>query len=498
MKIKTRLRLNAFISVGVVILIIITLLWSFLDMARANNNIELVNELQKVSFERMIIRDDYLLNREERAIVQWNANSRNLGKLLESASEVFTGSSEQAVLKQARLNFDATIRIFPQFMEAHKIDKSDSQKGFGFTEAEAGLISQVFMKSYTLRDCIDKLDAAAQLEKTSTRNRGVLIIILSIIGGILAIVLNSVSINRILAKRIAALGKGVEIIGAGNLDYRISVEGSDELTDLSMASNEMAARLKESYTSMESLQKEIDNRKRTEETLQATLEDLERSNRELEQFAYVASHDLQEPLRMVSSYTQLLAQKYEGMFDDKAKKFIDYAVDGAVRMQRLINDLLAYSRVNTQGVPPESVDSHSVLGEALRNLSSAIEETRAIIVNDDLPVVRADSGQLTQLFQNLIGNAIKFRSAELPLICVSCCDLGSEWCFSVKDNGIGIDKQYSEKVFVIFQRLHTRHEYPGTGIGLAICKRIVERHGGRIWFESWPGEGTTFFFTLPK
>ena len=244
--------------------------------------------------------------------------------------------------------------------------------------------------------------------------------------------------------------------------------------------------------------RDITERRRAEEQIKATLTELERSNKELEQFAYVASHDLQEPLRMVSSYTQLLAQRYEGQLDDQAKKFIDYAVDGAVRMQRLINDLLAYSRVSTQGKTFETIDSHAALGEALKNLASSIEETRTIVVNDHLPKVRADATQLSQLFQNLIGNAVKFRDAKAPLIRIAALDLGHEWRFSVQDNGIGIDTQYTEKVFQIFQRLHTRQEYPGTGIGLAICRRIVERHGGRIWFESEPGRGATFYFTLSK
>ena len=201
---------------------------------------------------------------------------------------------------------------------------------------------------------------------------------------------------------------------------------------------------------------------------------------------------------MVSSYTQLLAQRYEGQLDDKAKKYIDYAVDGAVRMQRLINDLLAFSRISTQGKTIEKIDSHPVLGEAIHNLAAAIEENRAMVTNDDLPTVRADATQLCLLFQNLIGNAIKYRGADLPHIHVSACELGREWRFSVMDNGIGIDAQYAEKVFVLFKRLHTKQEYPGTGIGLAMCKRIVERHGGRIWFESAIGKGSTFYFTLPK
>jgi light-regulated signal transduction histidine kinase (bacteriophytochrome) len=199
----------------------------------------------------------------------------------------------------------------------------------------------------------------------------------------------------------------------------------------------------------------------------------------------------------VASYTQLLAQKYESQLDDKAQSYIHYAVDGAMRMQRLINDLLTYSRVNTQGGPSEPTDSHAALGEALGNLGTAIEENLAIVTNDDLPVVSADATQLQQVFQNLIGNAIKFRGKDSPHVHVTARKEGGEWLFSVQDNGIGIDAQHAERLFVIFQRLHTRQEYPGTGIGLAVCKRIVERHGGRIWFESEPGKGSIFYFTLP-
>jgi PAS domain S-box-containing protein len=226
--------------------------------------------------------------------------------------------------------------------------------------------------------------------------------------------------------------------------------------------------------------------------------DLSISNKELEQFAYVASHDLQEPLRMVSSYTQLLAERYKDQLDDKARQYIDYAVDGAVRMQRLINDLLVYSRVHSRGAAPVATDSHAVLGEALANLTAAIGESGALVTNDDLPTVVADPTQLLQLFQNLVGNAIKFRGPAPPRVHVSARDLGHEWIFTVQDNGIGIDPQYASRLFVIFQRLHTRQEYPGTGIGLALCRRVVERHGGRIWFESEPGKGSTFFFTFPK
>lgn len=242
--------------------------------------------------------------------------------------------------------------------------------------------------------------------------------------------------------------------------------------------------------------RDITDRKRAEDRLRAVLADLERSNKELEQFAYVASHDLQEPLRMVASYTQMLARHYEGQMDEKAKKYMDYAVDGAVRMQNLINDLLAYSRVGTRGAAFKLVDSHAALGLALVNLQGAIQESGAIVTNDNLPKVYGDETQLAQLFQNLIGNAIKFRGAETPHVHISVTVKGKTAEFCVRDNSIGIDPKHAERVFQLFQRLHTRAEYPGTGIGLALCKRIVERHGGKIWFESEPGKGAYFYFTI--
>lgn len=242
---------------------------------------------------------------------------------------------------------------------------------------------------------------------------------------------------------------------------------------------------------------DITEQRLAEEKLKKTLEDLEHSNKELEQFAYVASHDLQEPLRMVSSYTQLLERRYKDKLDADAKEFIAYAVDGANRMQRLIQDLLAYSRVSSRGRPLTPADCNAVLGHVHINLSVAIEENSARVTHDELPLVMADETQLVQVFQNLIGNAIKFHAEEPPRIHVSAEKNEKEWIFSVKDNGKGIDPQYHERIFVIFQRLQGKGEYPGTGIGLAICKRIIERHGGRIWVESEPGKGSTFYFTIP-
>ena len=244
----------------------------------------------------------------------------------------------------------------------------------------------------------------------------------------------------------------------------------------------------------------VEDMKKAQEALAQRTEDLSQSNRDLEQFAYVASHDLQEPLRMVAGYMELLKTRYQGRLDEKADKYIAFAVDGAQRMSTLIRDLLAYSRVNTRGEGLKSADCDDAFRSALNNLGASIKDSGAAVTCDPLPVVQGDITQIVQLFQNLIGNAIKFRSPDrLAQVHVSAEAEGNEWLFSVRDNGIGFDQQYSERVFLIFQRLHSRGQYPaGTGIGLAICKRIVERHGGRIWVASEVGRGTTFYFTIPK
>jgi len=258
---------------------------------------------------------------------------------------------------------------------------------------------------------------------------------------------------------------------------------------------------------LEQLNNELERRvtERTEE-LQQKIEEttqlnatLRRTNEELQQFAYVASHDLQEPLRMVLSFVQLMAKRYQGKLDTDADEFIGYAVEGAQRMEALIHALLAYSRVGTAGQEFTLTDCEAVLTQTLDDLRKAVEESGAEVTHDPLPQVRADTVQLRQVFQNLLSNAIKFRNQIPPHIHVSARQEGEHWLFSVQDNGIGINPEYTERIFVIFQRLHTRRENPdGTGIGLAICKKVIERHGGRIWVESQPGAGATFFFTLPQ
>lgn len=534
MRIKNRLQINVAVSMMIAFVISLVLLLSLYQLNKANNTGKIAGEIMISALERDTLRNDYIRNNSTRAKTQVVAKHEQVGELLKSASKNFRDSEDRKGIADLIENHESIGKIFSAIVANRENNSLNPEAAKLSREVEERLLNQLNMRVYDIVIHGRELrDSSIKARATALRMAGGGVIFALLIL-ITTTILSSRMIARSIMARIDQLRYGASVIGGGDLEHRIDVEGDDEFAELSESFNAMTAKLSVSYqdltneirereraeaalqklnkeletrvsertetlsTSLKNLEKEIESRKQAEERLQATLANLERSNKELEQFAYVASHDLQEPLRMVSSYTQLLAQRYEGKLDDKAKKFIDYAVDGAVRMQRLINDLLAYSRVSTQGDTLEKVDSHAVLGEALRNLATAIKENRALIFNDDLPTVRADATQLSQLFQNLIGNAIKFRSDDLPRIYVSACDLGRAWRFSVKDNGIGIDTQYAEKVFVIFQRLHTRLEYPGTGIGLAVCKRIVERHGGRIWFDSELGKGSTFYFTLPK
>jgi signal transduction histidine kinase len=238
-------------------------------------------------------------------------------------------------------------------------------------------------------------------------------------------------------------------------------------------------------------------RRQSERELAHKATELARSNAELEQFAYVASHDLQEPLRMIANYTQLLAERYLGKLDEQADKYIHYSVDGAVRMQALIQDLLKFSRVGNAEIKPRTTECRALVEQAVKNLQAAVEESGAVVNWNSLPVVMADSSQLTQVFQNLIANAIKFHGSETPVIQIDSEKKDQEWVLTVSDNGIGIPAESWQDIFVIFRRLHTRTEYAGNGIGLSICKKIIERHGGKIWIEAQAMPGSCFRFTLP-
>lgn len=291
---------------------------------------------------------------------------------------------------------------------------------------------------------------------------------------------------------------GAEIVGV--LDVQSPQPGAFDENDILVIEtlgNQIASAI-ENARLYEAVQQELAERRRAEEALAQKAQELARSNEELQQFFYVSSHHLQEPLRMVVSYTQLLERRYKGTLDKEADEFIAYAIAGAMRIQRLINDQLNYARIGSRRSAPKPTDVSAILDQALDNLRPALEQNKATVTRGEMPIVTADPAQLTTVFYHLIDNALKFRSSQPPCIHIAATSKENEWVFSVRDNGIGIDPRYFGRIFKIFQRLHSNDEYPGTGIGLAICKKIIELHGGRIWVESEPGQGATFYFTIPN
>jgi len=339
------------------------------------------------------------------------------------------------------------------------------------------------------------------------------IVLLSLVGSLMGAFAISSSLRRSVADPILGLASTARLIASnGNYSLRVLKQSNDEIGLFTDDFNQMLAAIEERESALHKgtleLKEQIGARIQAEEKLKSLNEELElrvtertqelmRSNEELEQFAYVASHDLQEPLRMVGSYMQIIESRYQGKLDADADKFIGFAVDGAKRMQALIRGLLAYSRVGARGKRTEAACCEELIQSAIADLKLAAEECGAIITHDPLPTINADPTQIVQLFQNLLSNALKFHGKEPPRVHVSASRSDRVWTFSIKDNGIGIDPTFFERIFIIFQRLHARKEYPGTGIGLAVCKKIIERHGGKIWVESEPGQGTTFFFTIP-
>ncbi len=339
---------------------------------------------------------------------------------------------------------------------------------------------------------IDEKEAFAGV--TNLRNLAIaLIVIVVILSGIAAF-----SITQSVARPIKILAEGAEVVGKGDLNHKINIKAKDELGQLSTAFNNMTENLKKSEAELrrhrDSL--EVLVKERTSD-LEASNRDLARSNESLEQFAYVASHDLQEPLRVMSNYSQLIEKRYKDRLDQDANDFIDFIVDAASRMQRLITDLLAYSRVGRKDLVLTEVDFNEVVRKVIYGMSSTIESGGGAVTYDKLPVLTAHETSIMQVFQNLISNALKFRGDKVPKIHISAKKDDGKWLFSVADNGLGIDPQYHERIFQIFQRLHSRQEYSGTGIGLSICKKIVSNYGGRIWVESEAGKGSTFYFTIP-
>ncbi|HZB47630.1 MAG TPA: ATP-binding protein, partial [Mycobacteriales bacterium] len=335
---------------------------------------------------------------------------------------------------------------------------------------------------------LDRATGTARADLADAASRLQTIAVLIALGLVVLLVVLAVGLRRVVSRPISALAGSVRRVADGDFDARVVGTGPREVVELGDDVDTMRRQIVAELGALRAATERLDQQ----------AQDLERSNSELEQFAYVASHDLQEPLRKVASFTQLLERRYSGQLDDRADQYIAFAVDGAKRMQVLINDLLAFSRVGRLVREHVEVDAGILVDQALGNLSLAIEEAGAEVTRDELPRVSGDATLLTGVFQNLIGNAVKFRGDAPPRVHVGVADAGDEWEFCVADNGIGIESEYADRIFVIFQRLHPKDAYPGTGIGLAMCRKIIEYHGGRIWLDTDVPAGTTFRFTLPK
>ena len=340
-----------------------------------------------------------------------------------------------------------------------------------------------------LQGDLDRAAADARQDLDGGAGRLKLVGVLLAVGLMALLAVLALGLRRVALRPLAALSGDVRRVAAGDFDAEVRGSGPRELVALGADVEAMRRQIVAEFHALRDATERLDQR----------TAELEQSNTELEQFAYVASHDLQEPLRKVASFTQLLERRYKGQLDERADQYIAFAVDGAKRMQILINDLLAFSRVGRLTREHVEIGADELVDQALANLSLAIEESDATVtVAEGMPRVVVDASLLVGVFQNLIGNAIKFRAEQPPEIAVSVADAGDEWEFSVADNGIGIEPEYADRIFVIFQRLHPKDAYPGTGIGLAMCRKIIEYHGGHIWLDTSVDSGTVFRFTLPK
>jgi PAS domain S-box-containing protein len=623
MKIKRRLTLNTWISLGVIVLIALSLTWSFMEIKRTGGNKDLVDAMQRVTLDRTSHRDDYLLHREERAKLQWQIASETMRRLLESASERFTDEEDQALLQEARKNFDATFSTFSAILAIHKQEVRAAKKRTALDETESRMTSQLLLKAYALQDSIYRLGESADRAETRARTKGIILTVFIILGGVVAVVVNSTMLKRILTQRVTALNKGLRIIGDGNLDYRIDMQGDDELSDLGRAGNEMAAKLKESHASVEILQREITERKQAEEKLKKSEEKylktfqsnpvcvgltrlsdglvieanevmlkllgysddefiwhtmpelgvwndpadrerllrtltaegrsmnqeywlrtktgelllcnhsaeliqldnephiiftffditerkkmeqalaeytvrLEEANKELESFSYSVSHDLRAPLRAVDGYTRSILKKQGDKFDEDTTRKFNEIRSNTKMMGQLIDDLLAFSRLSRKDMSMSELNMVDLIRDVWKELNNINPYRTMHLIVNSTPRGYGDAALVKQVYHNLLSNAVKFtRLRDDAHIEVGGYNDGNEDVFYVKDNGVGFDMKYYDKLFGVFQRLHNDPDFEGTGVGLATVQRIIHRQGGRVWAEGKVNEGATFYFTLP-
>ena len=481
MKINKRLRLNTFISLGVIFVMMVTIAWTFREIYRADRKMLLADQMRKITFERILLRDNYIINPSEQTKVLWLTKSENIRTLLESASEMFTDSEEIALLQATRNSFEETFSSFSEIMKQY--GQSDrAGKKLVFSQVQLNQISYVFQKAQSLNDGLDNLYELSERAAKKTQIRGAFLIVFFIMGGTIMIVANSVSLNKMLAKRMSELHDGIKIIGGGNLDYRIGETGGDELSDLARITNEV----------VKNLQQEIIFRKQVEAGIRIL-------NAELETFSYSVSHDLRAPLRGIDGWSLALLEDYDEKLDDQARKYLQLVRTETQQMGRLIDDMLKLSRVTRAELKLTPIDLAAMAHSIVKRLHEERPDRRIEFIIQPALRTNGDNQLIDIALFNLLDNAVKFTGTRSHArIELGEVEVDGGKTFFVRDNGVGFDRAFAGKLFGAFQRLHKSSEVPGTGIGLATVQRIIHRHGGRIWADAQVDQGATFYFTLKE
>ena len=509
MKISTRLKLAALVSAGLVAAIGAALLSTTQQLKKELNKNEAAVEFLRAVTAVRYLTLEYVLRHEERSQVQWHIRHASLSTLLAS-STAFNGTEEQEIIDGFSHSHVRIGALFDQLTANQRERNLDKKNDPLLEELEARLTGQILNKVQAMISDVSILTERSRIGVQKAQQRTILAVAMFCAMALVIAIIMYQALRRVM-RPLSELHDGIAIVGEGNLDFRLDATSQDEIGDLARAFDGMTEQLKGTTVSRdelanvnEALKVELVRRQlaegelmQSEEELQRTNQALVQSNLELQRFAYVASHDLQTPLRSIAGFVQLIQSEYAGRLDDRADDWMRRTVYATKVLQTSIRDLLAYSQVGSEERPFEQVPFREILDDVLLLLDAAIQDSKAQVTYAELPTLLCDRSQLVQLMQNLIGNALKY-CIEAPRIHLSAENNGAEWVISARDNGIGIEPRHFERIFEIFKRLHNEQKYAGSGIGLAVCRRVVHRHGGRIWVESEPGQGSIFYFTIPE
>ena len=493
MKIKTRL----YITSALVIIIVVGVgLAVFFSMQRTNDlwkKSELAHEIQTGVFQLNSLTSEYFLFPSKRASDQWIEKYSDVGGQINEAATVFKGAEERTIAGQMPEDFKNIGSTFDQLLAIHV--EGDEKESMVTSELEKRLVSQLTIKSQALVSSASSLHEESQsqllgAQAASNWLSAFLVVLMAAI-----VVVASITTTRAVVKPLAQLQEGAEVIGSGDLDYRVDIKANDETGQLARAFNEMASKLKDSRQSLEA---EIAQRKRSEQRIERYAEQLEASNKELEAFSYSVSHDLRAPLRAIQGFSNILVEEHQDKLDEEGKRLLGVITGNTQQMGRLIDDLLGYSRLGRQELKLADVNMEELASAVIKEQEYASPGRSMEFKVDSLPPARCDRQMIQRVLANLLSNAVKFtRYEETALIEVGFSIEECETVYYVKDNGVGFDMRYENKLFSFFQRLHSEGEFEGTGVGLASVKRIVEKHGGRVWGEGEVGNGATFYFSVP-